>query len=842
MENAPPTTEAELAAHHAWLVRLAQRLARDEAEAQDLAQDAWAILLRRGPDAARDLRAFLAGIVRVRARRQRAEVAARRTREVRAARPEALPGPDVLLERLELSRSIADELRALPEAQRTLLLLRHQEGLSPARIGRRLHIPASTIRARLTRARDELRARLDRRHGGRRDAWAVIACTPLARESAPLGALAGALAVSTGMKWSLATLAALALGWIGWSTSDRRGIERDLVVGLSAEGALPAAHEPPRDVPPSANELAERTAVALPSEPASAPVEPARKPLTVAVTDARTGEPLPHYTLEVLPGTEGDDDTQETTLTTDEHGVATIASELLARPFTLRALDDTEDHVDSPLVRRVELDELRSLGDVLLLSVVAGPTYALELPPGAPDLGDLAAHVARTSELDSRGARVRPPPSGGARPWVRFDPVYTGSWLGTEGPWTLTVRDSGGQWLARGTTHQIVGRVAQPVSLEAVACGALHVTVTVDGQPSTRELAVMLAPIVEGAPDWSNQRHASLRPRGTPRYYGPTDGVARFEHLLAGAYRLSVGAQDLGFHPHDAAVRAGDVTQLAIDLVGRADLAPLVVIVRSQRGKALSLSPTLTAHREGEPLARHAKFSREIDAGAVEYRFDPLPKGEWSVLLEAAPHLPPWRETRQRAVAGGAPIEFVCLDADAPPDRLGFVRVIDARTQQPLPFAGVQVYAAEQGIYLDLTGQDGLAQVGPLPEGARVHLMTRAEGYRGCLVELDWTGFEKGEALEIGLTPGWGTRIDAVEPNPPWVRGKPLHGVRVLVDDREYGVTDEHGHLLIELDAPPRSVRFAKEGYHLQHSTFDPLTGAPDAQATYPHWVVLERD
>jgi hypothetical protein len=66
--------------------------------------------------------------------------------------------------------------------------------------------------------------------------------------------------------------------------------------------------------------------------------------------------------------------------------------------------------------------------------------------------------------------------------------------------------------------------------------------------------------------------------------------------------------------------------------------------------------------------------------------------------------------------------------------------------------------------------------------------------------------------------------------------------VRVLVDDREYGITDEHGHLLIELDAPPRSVRFVKEGYHLQHSTFDPLTGAPDAQATYPHWVVLERD
>jgi len=846
MEHALPSTEAELAAHHAWLVRLAQRLARDEGEADDLAQDAWAILLRRGPDAARDLRAFLGGIVRMRARHRRAEASARRAREERGARPEALPGPDVLLERLELSRGIAEELRALPEGPRTLLLLRHQEGLEPAEIARQRGLPASTIRAQLTRARDELRARLDRRHGGRRDTWSVIACAPLARDSAPLGALAGALAVSTGTKWGLATLAALALGWIGWETLDRRGVERDMAVGFTADDVLPSAQDQPRDISLGAIELAERAAVERPVESVAEPTAPARAALTVVVTDARTGEPLPHYALSVLPGPEGEHDKTETTLTTDARGEAKIPSELLTMPFTLRAVDDEQRPVNSPLVRRLELDELRALGDVLSFAVVAGPTYELELPTGAPDLDGLCAHLTLASALhDEQQAddRVRPPPHRGAYPWVRLDPERAGTWLGTAGPWTLAVRDTTGHWLARGTTLQIVGRVAQPVLLEAVVCGSLRVAVTVDGQATASELAIMVAPILDGVPQWREQRTVRVRPPASPSFFGvSSDGVARFEHLPTGSYRLSVWAPDLGNHPFDAEVRPGEMTRLALDIEGRADLAPLLVIVRSQRGKASSLSPTLTAHRDGETQAREAKFNRKIDSGAVEYRFDPLPMGEWEVLLEASPHLPPWRETRIRAQADGPPIEFVCLDADAPPDRLGFLRIVDARTRAALPFAGVQVYVAEHGVSMHKSNQDGLVHIGSLPEGARVTLMTRSDGTRGCLVELTWPAGEENDPLEIALTPGWGTRIETVEPNPPAVRGRALPGVRVLVDDREFGVTDEHGHLLVQLDSPPRSVRFLKEGYHLQQSTFDPITGAPDGRATYPHFVVLARD
>jgi RNA polymerase sigma factor (sigma-70 family) len=209
MTERSPCLDAELVARHAWLLRLARSLAADEAEAEDLAQEAWARVLARGTSAARDLGAYLGGIVRVLAARDRGARRARARREEQAARAEALPAAAELAERLELARILAEELARLPERTRTLLLLHHQEGVPLHAIAAQRGRAASTVRAELARARARLRERLDRRFGGRRAQWALVALRDV-RDSVAAAAVGGGIAMHVGWKVGL-TVAVLAL-------------------------------------------------------------------------------------------------------------------------------------------------------------------------------------------------------------------------------------------------------------------------------------------------------------------------------------------------------------------------------------------------------------------------------------------------------------------------------------------------------------------------------------------------------------------------------------------------------------------------------------------------------
>ncbi len=205
----------EIATHHAWLLRLARRLASDPARAEDMVQEAWTELARRGTAAVRDVRAFLAGIVRIRWRRERADARARDARESRSARSEELPSAEVLVERLELARVLADELARLPETQRTLMLLHYQEGLAAVDIARRRGVSAGNVRAQLARARETLRARLDRRFGNGREGWAVLAVMRVGPGLAPAaGWIAGGIAMHALVKAGLGVGAVLLVGWL----------------------------------------------------------------------------------------------------------------------------------------------------------------------------------------------------------------------------------------------------------------------------------------------------------------------------------------------------------------------------------------------------------------------------------------------------------------------------------------------------------------------------------------------------------------------------------------------------------------------------------------------------
>src|SRR5262245_58310795 len=146
----------ELLADARWVRRLAGSLVRDDAEADDLAQETWLAAARARPSADRSLRPWLAQVLRnfVRMRHRRAAVRARSVHDV----PEAVSSPAELLDRLEAQRLVARLVAELAEPYRTTLLLRYYEGLEPAEIARLQHLPASTVRGRLKTALDRLRA------------------------------------------------------------------------------------------------------------------------------------------------------------------------------------------------------------------------------------------------------------------------------------------------------------------------------------------------------------------------------------------------------------------------------------------------------------------------------------------------------------------------------------------------------------------------------------------------------------------------------------------------------------------------------------------------------------
>jgi RNA polymerase sigma factor (sigma-70 family) len=181
----------DLLAHAAWLRQLAMSLVRDPGTVDDLVQTTWLAAIEHPPGPGGPPRPWLGTVLRNAWRQIVREGSRRRRRERAAARPERdTPSPAELASRLEAQRILAAAVASLHEADRTIVLLRHQEGLSSAEIARRRGEPAGTVRWRLKKALDALRRRLDEEHGGDGKAW-VVALIPLVdRESLDAGGTA----------------------------------------------------------------------------------------------------------------------------------------------------------------------------------------------------------------------------------------------------------------------------------------------------------------------------------------------------------------------------------------------------------------------------------------------------------------------------------------------------------------------------------------------------------------------------------------------------------------------------------------------------------------------------
>src|SRR5262245_24958882 len=270
-----PSTRAEdLLEQAGWVRRLARHLVADLGLADDLSQETLVRALEHPPRAGLALRSWLARVLQNLVRERRRGEARRLEREERAARGESLASAHEVVEKVTTQRLVVQALLELEEPYRTALLLRYFEDCSPRRIARETGAPLPTVKSRLARGLEKLRARLDRQHGGDGRTWG-LALLPLAAR--PLGASPpfslphslslGAIAVNAQLLLSLAVVTAFgaALAVLTHVARPSRAEDPARTRAAPARVAPLATHEAgPAAAAEQAPAVAERQAAAVP--------------------------------------------------------------------------------------------------------------------------------------------------------------------------------------------------------------------------------------------------------------------------------------------------------------------------------------------------------------------------------------------------------------------------------------------------------------------------------------------------------------------------------------------------------------------------------------------------
>lgn len=235
----PSPLEQAFVAELPFLRALARRMTDD---ADDLVHDAWLDASGMEPTTHGTWRPLLATVLRNRARMQARARTRRERREVEAEIVGSAPiEPDAASALAEVLRALADELEALPKAEREVLAARFVEGHSSIDIAAREGTSDGAVRSRIRRALDRLRVAMDRRHGGVRHAWAwavlPMAAPDLAVSSTALGVTMG---IATKLVVAGATMGALGVAW--W-------LQSPTPVAAAAATATATATRPPAVAP-----------------------------------------------------------------------------------------------------------------------------------------------------------------------------------------------------------------------------------------------------------------------------------------------------------------------------------------------------------------------------------------------------------------------------------------------------------------------------------------------------------------------------------------------------------------------------------------------------------------
>jgi RNA polymerase sigma factor (sigma-70 family) len=284
----------DLLRHAQWVRRVAAHLVVDAARADDLAQQTLLTALAQPPDDGAHPRAWLGSVARSLARRMRRSEERRARHESAAASPATGPSVHKVVVQAQTQRDVVDAVLALAEPCRTVLLLRFFENRPPRAIARELGLPVETVKTRLKRALELLRAEYVARRGdvkGAAGEWAVALVGLLddgLRRAVRRAVLAEATgAASAGAGVAGATALTGALGVLAMSTPLKLAAAL-LVVAAGTLAVVKIAGTPtsPRDeVAGAARAAAERAdptaapAAELPSPAAATRAPESREPV-----------------------------------------------------------------------------------------------------------------------------------------------------------------------------------------------------------------------------------------------------------------------------------------------------------------------------------------------------------------------------------------------------------------------------------------------------------------------------------------------------------------------------------------------------------------------------------
>lgn len=159
-----PSLENLLSDQGSSMRRLACEIVGDPHVADDLHQEAW--LRSRGVVLeGSTAHQWWRTVVRNLGKSLRLSDGARRNRERSTAKSGSAPSAAEELERAEWITRIAREVQALPEASRTVIVMRFWDGLAPREIARRRECPVATVKSQLQRGLTRLRAALSDEEG-----------------------------------------------------------------------------------------------------------------------------------------------------------------------------------------------------------------------------------------------------------------------------------------------------------------------------------------------------------------------------------------------------------------------------------------------------------------------------------------------------------------------------------------------------------------------------------------------------------------------------------------------------------------------------------------------------
>ena len=803
-----------------WVQALSRQLVRDADGAKDVEQETWLAALRRTWPGGAPPRRWLAHVARNAARLRVRGDERRRAREHDAAVERTVPAPEELVERMETQRRLAEAVLALPEPYRTLILLRHVEDLEPAAIARAQGVPAATVRSRLRRGLEMLRADLDRRSRGDRQAWmsslAIVECHPTPEQTLPQMLRLAGIVLSA--KWiALGSAVLLVLAAVWWSVqspaphADGGPVLTDTAAHPpeGSEGSEEAALRDPH------NEVAREAAVALPVAAAG----PA--PFTCRLVDDRTGDAVANLEV-VLVAPDGAREPAES----DELGIVRAArtsalSEVtIDLPGTRHPSDLVQTQRDAaaavPLAVRVE-PRPPDAAATIDVRVPVGPTYELQLalPAGlrAPDFTATLTSADSRQAFDRLHAVLHEPRHPGGLVWARFSGQARAMSGGP--PWKVTVGSRDGLWSGSALTDVNAGNVRPPLPLVLSSTARVRGRVSDGGTPIEAGQFVQFRRAGASFADTTNRPIVIL-----------TDAEGRYDArwVSPGSYTISV--EVVGSQAYEAAVDAqgGTTIEHDVELVPEARDGSLSVRVTSTTGtytgpvRLVVQSPAGVRYHETKTVT----WSLEGGAQVGRVRFEGLERTRHridAIVSDGVPISP----RRVEAEADGSEVSLHVLD-ETPMRELHFdlrdadsdERIVARTFRVEIPSSAGDA-ATEGGPRFALV--DKTKHTTRLPDAPHYEVEVLADGYRPLRVRIDRPGGS--DPVSLRMQKGWGIDLRAVD-----TAGVPLAGVRIECDGIEVGVTDARGELRFDLDAAPVALHPRLEGWRTaQSSNTDPQTG-----------------